>query len=211
MRTAAKRKTAAAAAVAAVLALAGCSGSSSDDSTPGPSPSGATQSPSGSAASPSGGATDGTAQGAWAGGVCTAASDLRTSLAGMASVAGAGDDTAAEASKQFEVVRGSARSLADAVAEVPPDVKEDPEFADIASAADRVGSSVDALGADVTAMGSGAATERAKALSSVVTQAGTSIAALADTTKAIRDAAQDPANPVGQAFSTNEACTALVS
>ncbi|HEY5183873.1 MAG TPA: hypothetical protein VIM19_02970 [Actinomycetes bacterium] len=181
--------------LAAAVLLAACSGGSTGRGSASSTAASPTTSVSGSEAPPT------AEQVARAGQVCTATSELMSSIQSLVSAAIAGGtDVKSSLSTQLETIKRSVTELVGTVAAVPVGSADDPDLTAVQRSADRLRSSVDALETAVAAVQgtSGAATVA-------------SFTALVETTQAIGTAARDGTGALGRAFAANPSCASLTS
>ena len=185
-------------ATGATLAAAGCSGSSSDAGSPTPS---ATN---GSSAS-----SDAVA---WAGDVCDATSQVKTSVAGIASAAAAGV-ASGDAQKQVEAqaaqVRSSLESLASTVGN-PPKGTDDAVTQSLQTTTDSLQRSGRQLQASLEQLQSAnGALDTATGLAAVAAAARATLGDLQQTVSTVGQALDDKSSALGQAFASAPSCVAL--
>ena len=125
-------------AIAAAVLLAACSSSGS-----GTADESGTQPPPGASATVMRPRAE---QTAWAGNVCTAAADLKTSVEGLATAATSGDgDVQSSLAAQFTTIKSSADTVVNTLADPPAANADDPDVAAVQSAADELRTSITAL------------------------------------------------------------------
>ena len=185
---------------AAAVLLVACSGGSSG-----------TGSPSTSASSPTTSGNPPTAeQTAWAGQVCGATAQLKTSIQGLATAATAGGgDAKTRITAQLQVVKTSANTLVDTVAAVPKGSENDPDLAPVQGSSQQLKASLDTLQQSVTTLVDAEGGAVLTALAAVGKAASASLDALSATAEAIGTATKDQKGTLGQAFAANSTCTAL--
>lgn len=187
--------------LAAAFLLAACSGTSS----------GAASSPTSSSPTASASGTPPSAeQTAWAGQVCTAAAELKTSIQGLATAATAdGGDAKARMSAQLDTIKTSVNTLVQTVAAAPAGTQDDPDLAPVQASAQQLRASIDALETSITNLQSSSGAASAVALAAVVTAGKAALTALSTTAQAVDTAAKDRKGTLGQAFAASSSCTSL--
>ena len=187
---------------AVAVLLVACSGGSSGTGSPSTSAPGPTATISGSPPTAE--------QTAWAGQVCSATAQLKTSIQGLATAATAGGgDAKTRVAAQLDVVKTSANSLVDTVAAVPKGSENDPDLAPVQGSSQQLKASLDTLEQSVIALQGASGAAALTALAAVGKAASASLAALGATAQAIGTATKDQKGTLGQAFAANSTCTAL--